>query len=98
MLLAQCDGAKFCIHPHAIKKNVPLLSTYGQTPLSCASLQKRGRCGPAEVQMVPLYSEGANMLQPHLYHGSAPSTFSHRLAKGAAVGSQGFTCSAMPKA
>lgn len=52
-LLAQRDGAKFCIHPHAIKKNAPLLSTYGQTPLSCASLQKQGDVGQLRYKWFP---------------------------------------------
>lgn len=54
VLLAQCHGAKCHIHPHAIKKkNTPQLSVYGQTQLSCASLQKQGRCGPAKAPLVP---------------------------------------------
>lgn len=91
-------GQHFISAPTQLRKNTAELSNYGQTQLSCASLQKRERRGPAKVQMVSSYVEGANVLQTHAYHGPAPSTFTQHLSKGAALESLCCSCSAMPEA
>lgn len=98
VMLAQCDRANFISTLTQLSKNTAQLSTYGQTQLHCASLEKQERRRPAKVQMFPLYTKGANVFQAHVFHGLAPSIFTQHLSKGAALGSLSCPCSAMPEA
>lgn len=97
VVLSQCDGAEFYIHPHTItKKHSSVVHPWTDTSKLCKS--SKARRGPVKVQMFPLYAEGANVLQAHAYHGPAPSTFTQHFSKGAAAGSPSCTCSAIPEA
>lgn len=76
-----------------LKETTPQLYTCGQTQ---PWVSKRERCAPAKVHVVPLYSEGTNVLRAHAYHGPVPSIFSPCLSKQTAPASWCPTHSVMP--